>query len=277
MRRSTPLAVLLSLVAVTCAAAASCAPLAAPTRSSVAPDVTASAASCAAASAAYDSMHVSAAPAAEFPITLGSFTTTLVGSLPERTHNVRLAAQALDGAVLRPGEELSFNERVGPRTVERGYGAAPVILREVRQVQVGGGVCQVASTLFDAALLAGLTAVERHRHSSPVDYVALGQDATIAWGVKDLRLRNDLEQSVRLRIEVVGSTFAARFEGEEETGESFELETVVNESPAPDDVAGLPGRDVELYRVRASGGQEVERELIHRDHYPPSRSRTGGR
>ena len=225
--------------------------------------------------AVLDTTRGASLAAADFPITLGSFTTTLVGSLPERTHNVRLAALALDGAVLRPGEELSFNERVGPRTAERGYGAAPVILREVRQVQVGGGVCQVASTLFDAALLAGLTVVERHRHSSPVDYVALGQDATIAWGVKDLRLRNDLEQSVRVRVEVVGSTFAARIEGEEETGKSFELETVVNESPAPDDVTGLPGRDVELYRVRASGGQEVERELIHRDHYPPSRSRTG--
>lgn len=213
----------------------------------------------------------------EFPVTLGSFTTTLIGSLPERTHNLRLAARALDGAVLRPGEELSFNQRVGPRTAERGYGAAPVILRETRQVQVGGGVCQVATTLFDAALLAGLGVVERHRHSSPVDYVAPGEDATIAWGAKDLRLRNDLDQDVRLRIEVLGSTLVARIEGGEETGDSFELEAVERESPAPDDVAGLPGREIELYRVRSSGGQEVTRELVHRDHYPPSRSRTGVR
>ena len=213
----------------------------------------------------------------EFPVTLGSFTTTLIGSLPERTHNLRLAVQALDGTVLRPGEELSFNRCVGPRTAERGYGPAPVILRETRQVQVGGGVCQAATTLFDAALLAGLGVVERHRHSSPVDYVAPGEDATIAWGAKDLRLRNDLDQDVRLRIEVLGSTLVARVEGGEETGDAFELETVERESPAPDDVAGLPGRDVELYRVRSSGGQEVEREFVHRDHYPPSRSRTGAR
>jgi vancomycin resistance protein YoaR len=213
----------------------------------------------------------------EFPVTLGSFTTTLIGSLPERTHNLRLAVQALDGTVLRPGEELSFNRSVGPRTAERGYGPAPVILRETRQVQVGGGVCQAATTLFDAALLAGLGVVERHRHSSPVDYVAPGEDATIAWGAKDLRLRNDLDQDVRLRIEVLGSTLVARIEGGQETGDSFELETVERESPAPDDVAGLPGRDVELYRVRSSGGQEVERELVHRDHYPPSRSRAGAR
>ena len=114
-------------------------------------------------------------------------------------------------------------------------------------------------------------------NSSPVDYVAPGEDATIAWGAKDLRLRNDLDQDVRLRIGVLGSTLAARIEGGEETGDSFELETVERESPAPDDVAGLPGREVELYRVRTRGGQEVARELVHRDHYPPSRSRAGTR
>lgn len=228
------------------------------------------------ATAADSSMRSAPAPD-EFPVTLGSFTTTLVGSLPERTHNLRLAVQALDGAVLRPGEELSFNQRVGPRTAERGYGPAPVILRETRQVQVGGGVCQVATTLFAASLLAGLGVVERHRHSSPVDYVAPGEDATIAWGAKDLRLRNDLDQDVRVRVEVLGSTLVARIEGGEETGVSFELETVERESPAPDDVAGLPGREIELYRVRFSGGEQMARELVHRDHYPPSRSRTGAR
>jgi vancomycin resistance protein YoaR len=220
----------------------------------------------------------SSAPAAdEFPVVLGSFSTTLVGSLPDRTHNVALAAAALDGTVLRPGEELSFNRVVGPRTAERGYLAAPVILREQRQVQVGGGVCQVASTLLDAALLAGLGEVERHRHSSPVDYVALGEDATIAWGAKDLRLRNDLDQDVRVRLQVVGSTLSARIEGTEAGTETFDLVTENRESPAPDDVAGLPGREVDLFRVRSHDGEEVARELIHRDVYPASRARSGAR
>jgi vancomycin resistance protein YoaR len=215
-----------------------------------------------------------AAPDA-FPVVLGAFSTTLTGSLPERTRNLALAAAALDGLVLRPGEELSFNRAVGPRTAERGYLAAPVILREERQVQVGGGVCQVASTLFDAALLAGLGVVERHRHSSPVDYVALGEDATIAWGAKDLRLRNDLEQDVRLRVSVVGLTLSARVEGAEAGAETFELVTERRDSPAPDDVAGLPGHEVELYRVRLRDGEEIGRELVHRDVYPASRARVG--
>jgi len=213
---------------------------------------------------------------ASFPISLGSFSTTLIGSLPARTDNIRLAARALDGTVLEPGEVLSFNARVGPRSAERGFQPAPVILREVRDVQIGGGVCQVASTLFDAALLAGLRAVERHRHSSPVDYVPLAQDATIAWGAKDLRLRNPLDQRVRLRVDVLGTTLTVHVEGEEPSAAEFELETLERQSPVGPDGA-RPGHEVELYRVRRVEGEEVSRELVHRDFYPPALSRGAGR
>jgi vancomycin resistance protein YoaR len=204
----------------------------------------------------------------EFPVVLGSFSTTLVGSIPARTENVRRAAEALDRVVLAPGEVLSFNRQVGPRTLERGYQSAPVILRETRQAQLGGGICQVASTLFDAALVAGLSPVERWRHSTPVDYVSLGQDATISWGVKDLRLLNDLEQRVRVRAEVLGTTLTFRIEGESEMPDRYELETVEGESIPGAGVAG--GREVELYRTHRRDGETVARELVHRDVYPPS-------
>ena len=213
-----------------------------------------------------------AEPENEFPITLGSFATTLIGSFPARTDNVRLAAAALEGLVLEPGDVLSFNRAVGPRTRERGYQMAPVILRESRQLQAGGGVCQVSSTLFMAALLSGLSMDERYRHSSPVDYVPLGEDATIAWGVKDLKVRNDLEQRVRLRIEVVGSTLAARFEGEQPLAEAYEIATEEREIPGDPGVGSLPGREIEVYRVRKSGGEELGREFLFRDRYPPARS-----
>ena len=211
----------------------------------------------------------SAAPAVEpdpYPVTLASFSTTLIGSSPARTRNLQLTAAALDGVELAPGEVLSFNRQVGPRTRERGYLEAPVILRETRQLQLGGGICQAASTLFVAALSAGLSAVERWRHSNPVDYIALGEDATISWGVKDLRLRNDLEQRVRVRVEVLGNTLAVRIEGEEEPAEHFELETVERET-APGDGAG---REIELFRIRRRGGEAVEREWLLRDVYPPA-------
>jgi vancomycin resistance protein YoaR len=202
-----------------------------------------------------------------FPVVLASFSTTLIGSSPARTANLRLAAAALDGVELAPGEELSFNRQVGKRSLERGYQQAPVILHESRQMQLGGGVCQVASTLFDAALLAGLSPIERWRHSTPVDYVALGQDATIAWGAKDLRVRNDLEQKVRVRAELLGTTLTVRIEGEAEATDRYELETREREAVPG---AASAGRDVELYRVRRNGDDTLDRELVHHDVYPPS-------
>jgi hypothetical protein len=205
------------------------------------------------------------------PVVLGSFSTTLVGSLPARTQNVRLAVAALDGATLAPGEVLSFNAAVGPRSTERGYQSAPVILRESRQIQTGGGVCQLASTLFVAALLSGWWPEERWRHSSPVDYIPTGEDATISWGAKDLKLRNDLDQRCRVRAQIVGSTLTVWVEGERALDEEFDLETVELES----DGSGGPaaGREIELYRVRRDQDRELERALVHRDLYPPTQVR----
>lgn len=208
----------------------------------------------------------------EFPVGLGSFTTTLHGSLAARTVNVRLAAQALDGTVLEPGDVLSFNAIVGPRTPARGYQPAPVILHETRQVQTGGGVCQVASTVFIAGLLSGLGVSERWRHSTPVDYIALGEDATIAWGAKDLKLRNDTGQRLRLRVGIVGAALSARFEGVEPLADEFELAREEREVPG-DDAAGGSGREVTLLRVRRSGAGEESREVVHRDVIPPQQVR----
>lgn len=213
-----------------------------------------------------------AAAEEHFPVVLGSYTTTLAGSRPERTANVRLAADALDGLVLEPGQVLSFDAVVGPRTLERGYQRAPVILRDARALQTGGGVCQTASTLYVAGLLAGLSTVERWRHSTPVDYIAPGHDATIAWGAKDLRLRNDTGQRLRLRCFVRGATLSARFEGEEPGAVAFELETEERELPADPGVEDArPGREIELYRVRTDAHGGRSREFVHRDLYPPTR------
>lgn len=202
----------------------------------------------------------------EFPVVLGTYSTTLIGSLPARTQNIRLAASALDGTVLEPAQVLSFNRRVGERTLARGYQPAPVILHEARDVQVGGGVCQLASTLFDAALVAGLRATERHRHSYPIDYIPLAQDATIVWGAKDLKILNCLDQRVRFRADVVGTTLTVQVEGESPASAEFELQTVERGAEQGD---AIPGCEVELFRVRREAGEEVDRELMHADLYPP--------
>ncbi len=203
----------------------------------------------------------------EFPVVLGTYSTTLIGSLPARTDNIRLAARSLDSTILNPAQVLSFNRRVGQRSVERGFQPAPVILHETRDVQVGGGVCQVASTLFDAALIAGLRTTERHRHSHPVDYIPLGQDATIVWGAKDLKILNCLDQRVRFRAEVLGTTLTVRIEGERTERGEFDLETVELSASAS-------AREVELFRVRRVDGQETSRELMHADVFPPTIQRS---
>jgi vancomycin resistance protein YoaR len=218
-------------------------------------------------------LAASSAPAedAEFPIILGTYSTTLIGSLPGRTENIRLAARSLDSTVLEPAQVLSFNRRIGQRSIERGFQPAPVILHETRDVQVGGGVCQLASTLFDAALIAGLRTTERHRHSYPVDYIPLAQDATIVWGAKDLKILNCLNQRVRFRAEVLGTTLTVRIEGERPERGEFDLETVEQSASAS---AGQPGREVELFRVRRVDGQETDRELMHADIFPPAIQRS---
>jgi len=206
-----------------------------------------------------------------FPVLLGTYSTTLAGSGAARTHNIRLSCEALDGAVLAPGDLLSFNRAVGRRTPERGYQIAPVILRAERQLQIGGGICQTASTLFVAGLLSGLSVSKRHKHSNPVDYVPLGQDATISWPAKDLELRNDLDQRVRIRVAVLGATLTVMIEGESPLADAYELATEVRETD--DALAGAPGREIELYRVRRVDGEERDRELVHRDVFPIARVR----
>lgn len=209
-----------------------------------------------------------AAPSAadiEFPVVLGTYSTTLIGSLPARTANIRLAAAAVDSTVLERAQVLSFNRRVGERTIARGYQPAPVILHEARDVQVGGGVCQLASTLLDAALVSGLRTTERHRHSYPVDYVPLAQDATIVWGAKDLKILNCLDQRVRFHAAIVGTTLTVRVEGESPNGAEYDLTT---EDRSSDPANAESARQVELFRVRREAGEEVGRELLYTDVYP---------
>jgi vancomycin resistance protein YoaR len=116
--------------------------------------------------------------------------------------NIRLAAASVDGAVVFPGEEFSFNDRVGPRTSDRGYVIAHVFSEGQVRDGIGGGVCQVSTTLFNAALLSNLSITERHNHMFAVGYVPLGLDAAVSYGYSDLRFRNNTEYPIRIDAEV---------------------------------------------------------------------------
>jgi len=108
-----------------------------------------------------------------------------------RAGNIALAARIVDGTVVKPGETFSLNATLGPRTVNRGFDVAPIISGGVLRQGVGGGVCQFATTLFNAAFFYGLPIVERHPHALFIDHYPIGRDATVAWGGPDLKFRND--------------------------------------------------------------------------------------
>jgi vancomycin resistance protein YoaR len=122
---------------------------------------------------------------------LSIFTTTYNPGQASRVNNIHLMAKSIDGALVAPGEIFSLNEQVGPRTAERGYQKAPVIVRGELVPGLGGGVCQVATTLFNTAFFAGLPIVERRNHSFYISHYPTGRDATISYGSIDLKFKND--------------------------------------------------------------------------------------
>lgn len=116
-----------------------------------------------------------------------------------RSHNIHLASAAIHHYVLLPGETFSFNKVVGKRTAERGYKRAPVIVRGELSEGLGGGICQVSSTLFNAVDRAGLTILTRYSHSKQVGYVPAGRDATVSWYGPDFTFRNDYDHPIMIK------------------------------------------------------------------------------
>ncbi|HHV63216.1 MAG TPA: VanW family protein [Firmicutes bacterium] len=139
------------------------------------------------------------------PVVVASFSTVLKEGELTRNGNIRLAAEAIDGTRLAPGAVFSFDAIVGPRIREKGYQAAKVIVEGAAAPGIGGGICQVSTTLYNVALLAGMEILERHHHSRPVDYVPLGRDATVAEGSLDLKFRNPTGETIILRAHVGGN------------------------------------------------------------------------
>ncbi|ADG82747.1 VanW family protein [Thermincola potens] len=131
-----------------------------------------------------------------------------------RVYNIKVAAGALDGTFIKPGETFSFNKVVGPRSKEAGYKLAPTILNNEFIDSLGGGVCQASTTLYNAVLLAGLPIIERANHSLVVSYVPLGQDAAVAYGGKDFKFKNNLSSWVVLKTEVVGNRLTVKIFGD---------------------------------------------------------------
>ncbi|WP_345840752.1 VanW family protein [Bacillus sp. P14.5] len=122
----------------------------------------------------------------------------------ERVHNIKLASDAINNQVVFPGETFSFNQIVGKRTVSKGYLPAPVIVKGELSEGIGGGICQVSSTLFNAVDRAGVKILERYSHSRRVPYVPPKRDATVSWYGPDFTFRNQHNQPLLIRSVVTG-------------------------------------------------------------------------
>jgi vancomycin resistance protein YoaR len=197
---------------------------------------------------------------------------------PDRQTNVKITTQYASNVILAPGEVYDFDKQIGPRTEKRGYKLAPGIVAPNQLEDVlGGGICQVSTTLFNAAFFAGLEIVERHNHSIFVDHYPLGRDATVTAAGKNMRFRNDTTHYILIRGASDGIKTKFVIYGTKdgrsvdyETGEFYDVQdmtqvTYVNRHLRPGTTAimseGQPGRSIKVKRtVTAADGT-----VLHQD------------
>ena len=139
-----------------------------------------------------------------FPDMLSKFSTSFTSSNSNRSTNIRLAAQKINGTVLMPGETFSYNQVVGKRTAAAGFKPAPAYFGGEVVQEYGGGICQVSSTLYNAVLYANLEITERTNHGFKPSYVTPGLDATVSWGGPDFKFTNNRDYPVRISCDTSG-------------------------------------------------------------------------
>ncbi len=161
------------------------------------------------------------------------FYTTFYSSTDERKHNIRLASSSINDYFLESGEEFSFNTVVGERTEKNGYKNAKIISYGKFVDGVGGGVCQVSTTLYNAVLLAGLTITESHPHSLAVSYVAPSFDAMVSYNLADLKFINDTPFPVVIKAEANDYMLTISVFGQKMYEHYARQSTVTGELPAP--------------------------------------------
>jgi vancomycin resistance protein YoaR len=147
---------------------------------------------------------------------LVSYTTQMGESSSNRIHNVHLMADFIDGTVIEPGDDFSFNDVVGERTAERGFLEGQEIIGSLVLPSIGGGVCQTATTLFNDAFELGLPILERTNHNLYLSHYPIGRDATVSWGGPDFKFRNDLKHGLLIKTSYTDSTLTFTFYGTNE-------------------------------------------------------------
>ncbi|SFB27838.1 VanW family protein [Clostridium frigidicarnis] len=215
---------------------------------------------------------------------ISSYSTSYGTSSEGRAFNVELATKAIDGTILMPGEVFSYNGVVGERSAERGYKNAGVIIGNKVENGIGGGICQVSSTLYQAILRSGLNSVERINHSLPVGYMTKGFDATVAWDSLDYKFKNTFDFPIYIEGVTYGRNVSFNIYGDASaSNKTYEIYSEIVETLQPTtstvDDSSIPegqtvveqnpstGYRVKTYRKVYEGGNLVDTQLISTDTY----------
>lgn len=234
-------------------------------------------------------MHEAAVKAGDlstalFADSLGSFSTKYMTSNKPRAANVELAAKLINGTILLPGDEFSYNGSVGPRTAARGFKAASVYENNKMVDGLGGGICQTSSTLYAAVLYADLQVTERHEHSLEITYAPLGMDATVAYGSLDFRFKNNTSMPIKITTSWGGGVVSVNIVGTKENkNRTIKINTdVISSTPygttevedktlpagkRVEDAPGFKGHVVNTYKVIYENGVQVENKFLHKSTY----------
>ena len=197
---------------------------------------------------------------------LSSASTSLNTGNVDRTNNVTLAAKYMNGTILNPGEEFSYNGVVGQRTPERGFKAAGAYSNGQLIDEVGGGVCQPSSTLYMAVLRADLEVTERTNHSMTVSYTPLGEDATVSYGSLDFKFKNNTDYPIKLITVREGSQMKVTIMGTKVDDKTVRLETEILETLTPETIkktdSSLKPGETEVQQSAVTGYKTITYKYV---------------
>lgn len=217
---------------------------------------------------------------------LGDFSTDYSSSINNRKENIKIASSKFNNLKLNPGDEISFNELVGEITEETGFKSATVIVGGEYESGIGGGICQVSTTLYNSLILSDLEILERHNHSRPINYVDLGTDAAVASGYKDLKFKNNTNNPIliladadgnKLNFKVLGNSSDRDYEvkiiAERLSVVSPDVKTIYSDSiPEGETVvreSGKRGYSYKTYKEIIKNGEVLEKKEISNSYYVP--------
>ena len=221
-----------------------------------------------------------------FPDKLGTYSTRYDPTNKNRSNNLEISAKKIDGTIVLPGEIFSYNQTVGERTIAAGYKEAGAYAGGRVVQDVGGGICQTSSTLYNAVLYANLEIVERSNHQFLTSYVDAGRDATVSWGAIDFKFKNTRSYPIKIEAKVKNGVCEMSIYGIKEETEyeviiqsdvlsyisyttKYEEDSTLQEGKEVVEQLGYTGCTSEAYRILKLNGKVISKTLLSKDTYDP--------